>query len=405
MNILKKIISFLVNLFKNEKRKTDTDIRPTESRTIQQRDSDTTGDAVTDTGILDSEAERGRVQRAEPEQSRQTENETEGGRGEPWDISKIWNHNFIAKQETKPDQRDWLRGSDLGKPMSDVFLKMKGVEYSNPPNDRSLRKFESGNVHEYFFKLLLMRAGIYKSTQEEVSFQYPGLLRISGHPDFIAGGRPNWEEAKANLKNLPLPPVFSRTYAKVIEYLEQKYPQGLEELVLEIKSTSGDFFNVLEKSGKALKMHRLQLYNYLKSLNKPRGSVIYISRDDMRILSIPVLNPHPKTEEEYYNYIKQMTEYYQRDEMPPIEQPIVFDEDMQRIKKNSMIGWSSYLTRLYGFKDQKAFDDIYTPLQSAFTRVITRIKEEKPLTKSNLEYIEKMKSFGFDPYEIAKISK
>jgi len=403
-----KWLKRLLTIIKYEisKRKNTQDTNSTENGIEQRPDRGGAGDAHTDSLLLDKKTERRGDEHSEGQQGGATPHKATGRRciNEVWSFAECWNNHAIADIELKPKPRNYLRGSDLGKPMSDVYLKMKGIEYTNPPNDRSLRKFESGNIWESIVKLVLIRADLYRSTQDEVEFQYPDCLKVTGHPDFIAGGMPNLEKAKANLSEIPLPPVFAKTSVKVIEYLLENYPDGLEEIVLEIKSTSGDFFNILERSGKALKMHRLQLYNYLKSTGRPKGAIIYISRDDARILTIPILNPTSSIEQEYHDYIEQMTYYFKNDIMPPLEQPIVFDPDMQKIKKNSMLGWSPYLTKLYGYKDQKEFDDIYTPMQAAFTRVITRIQQGKPLTNSNLEYIAKMQEMGFNPYQIAKIS-
>lgn len=399
MQFIRKIVSYIYEIFKG---KDNEDTQPTKNGIDRHGDSGANRDEQALSPVLGETSARGGGERAESEQRRETDVTSEGGRGVAWNIAEIWNNNFLSEQEIKPEPRDWLRGSDLGKPMSDIYLKMKGEEYTNPPNNRSLRKFEAGNIWEWIVKLMLMRAGLHKSTQDDVEFTYDGLLTVKGHPDFIAGGKPDWKKARESLEELPLPPVIKNVYNKLVEHFEKNYPNGVEEIVFEIKSTSGDFFNVLERSGKALKIHRLQLYNYLKSLNKPVGAVVYVSRDDCRLLTIPVYNPTKEVEEEYYDYIKQMTEYYRKDEMPPIEQPITWDSDMQKIKKNSMIGWSPYLTKLYGFEDQLEFDNKYTPIQASFTRVLSRIANEDKMTDKNLEAIEKMKSFGFDPYDVAK---
>lgn len=400
VKFIKKIISYIYEIFK---RSNTPNTKPAESRIDEQTSSGGTRDARKDGGVLDKETPRGGNSSTNTEHGGETKTPIEGGRGlDVWSFASVWNNNALAEQELKPKPRDWLRGSDLGKPMSDVFLKMKGEEYTNPPNDRSLRKFESGNLWEWIVKLILIRANLYISTQEDVAYQYAGLLKVTGHPDFLAGGKPDVSQAQKAIDELQLPPTFAKASKKVIEYLQEKYPNGLEEIVLEVKSTSGDFFNILERSGKALKIHRLQLYNYLKSMNKPKGAVIYISRDDARILSIPVLYPSAEIEKEYHDYIKQFTEYWNNNEMPPIEQPITFDEDMQRLKKNSMLSWSPYLKRLYGFESQADFDNIYTPLQAKFTRTLQRIADDKKMTPMNLKTIEEMKEMGFDPIKIAK---
>jgi hypothetical protein len=388
----------------NEPRKIDdtqTDERENEN---EPRDSKQLGSTIEDTSLLDSSYEERGDCFTEIGQG----GETEKG----FSISKIWNNNLIAIQETAPEPRDYLRGSDLGKPMIDVWLKMKGEPYSNPPNDRSLRKFESGNFWEALVKLLLVRAGLFVKTQEQVSYEYDGLLRVSGHPDFEIGGKPDYQKAREELKVFEesfrevYPKSFFVTCGKVIDYLEQEYPDGVEEEILEIKSTSGDFFNVLERTGKALQIHRLQLYNYLKSTNHSRGKVVYISRDDLRLLEIPVLCPNDYVEKEYRYYIENMTHYYRNNERPPIEKPIVWNSDMQKFSKNSMIGWSNYLTALYGFENQMEFDNLYTPIQTKWNRVLGRMKDpEVKMTAKNLEVIQEMKDAGFDPAVLVKLYK
>lgn len=388
----------------NEPRKIDDTPTNATGEKDELRDSTEIGSATSDSVLLDSSYEEGRDYSTKIGQDRETE--------KGFSISKIWNNNIIANQETAPEPRDYLRGSDLGKSMIDVYLKMKGEPYSNPPNDRSLRKFESGNYWEALVKLLLVRAGLFVKTQEQVNYQYDGLLRVSGHPDFEIGGKPDYQKAKDELKVFEenfsevFPKSFFITCAKVIDFLEKEYQDGVEEEILEIKSTSGDFFNVLERTGKALQIHRLQLYNYLKSTNHSRGKVIYISRDDLRLLEIPVYCPDDRIEVEYKDFIEKMTHYYRNDERPPLDKPLVWNEDMQKFSKNNLIGWSNYLTTLYGFENQMEFDNVYAPIQTSWNRVLGRLKNpETKLTAKNLEVLQQMRDAGFKPEELVKLYK
>jgi len=109
-----------------------------------------------------------------------------------------------------------------------------------------------------------------------------------------------------------------------------------------------------------------------------------------------------EVEPDYKESIEIITDYYNRDEQPPLEQPIVWDPDLKRFAKNFNVAYSMYLTKLYGFKTQADFDDKYTRVVEGFNRVMTRIKEGKEMTKNNEEKLGMMIEMGFDLEEIKK---
>ncbi len=315
-----------------------------------------------------------------------------------WSFSGIWNSALVSGEERKVEPRDYLYASELGKAPIDVFLSMKGVAKTNPPNDRSKRKFEAGNLWEWIVKMLLTRAGVLQNSQKPSPYQYPELLRVSGRLDFIAGGKIDAEKAKRVVEEekLGLPPSFYRAYDQIVEYFAKNYPDGLEPRILEIKSVSAFVFDGLEaKKNASIKIHRLQLYHYLKAENMKRGDIVYICRDDCRMMEVPVLMPSP-VEDEYKDYIAKMTEWVKKDEQPPLEQPIIFDEDTGKFSKNNGIAWSGYLTMLYGLKDQNEFDEKFKPQAERFNRVIGRIKRGDKMTVKNEEVKREIVEAGFD---------
>src|SRR5258708_20285530 len=101
-----------------------------------------------------------------------------------WGLATAWNASLIDTEERELKVRDNLWASELGKAPIDVWLKMHGTKPTNPPNARSLRKFEAGNVFEWIVSLILKRAGILRESQKWSSFQYPGLLKVTGKPHF-----------------------------------------------------------------------------------------------------------------------------------------------------------------------------------------------------------------------------
>ena len=65
-----------------------------------------------------------------------------------WGFAEIWNASLLEKNDRELTARDKLWASELGKAPIDLWLKMRAIKPTNPPNARSLRKFEAGNVFE-----------------------------------------------------------------------------------------------------------------------------------------------------------------------------------------------------------------------------------------------------------------
>ncbi len=318
---------------------------------------------------------------------------------EDWNFSQIWNKSLEEREEREVVERNHIWASELGKPYIDVYLKLRGTKPTNPPDARSRRKFEAGNIWEFIVKLILIRAGILQEEQTKAVFQYPGLIEVTGKMDFKAGGKPDWEKVKKDIeefKALGLPEIFSRAVYNMIEHFEKNYPEGLEPRPLEMKSVSAFVFDLLEnKKNASLKIHRLQIYHYLKSLNYKRGDVIYICRDDCRMMEVPVyLNSF--VEDEYKAYIEGITKYHNANEQPPLEKPVVFDEDFGKFSKNNMVAWSGYLSLLYGIENQGAFDEKYRPMAERWNRVLTRVKLGKKMTDKNLSALKEVEEAGFN---------
>jgi hypothetical protein len=315
--------------------------------------------------------------------------------GDFWTFGSVWNKSLEEREERPVRPRDHLWASELGKSPVDIFLKLKGEPLTNPPNARSMRKFEAGNIWEWIVGMVLTRAGILLQAQEWVSYQYPGLLEVTGKADFIAGGTPDFDKAKREIDSIGLPDVFKRAFKNIVAHLESNYPNGLHTKVLEVKSLSAFMYDGLERTGKASKIHRLQTYHYLKSKGIERGDVVYVCRDDCRMMEIPVyLNS--EVEQEYKDEIATISHYVKMDQMPKLERPIVFDKDLKKFAKNFNVAYSGYLTKLYGFKDQAEFDDRYQPMSEKWNRVLGRVKTGKPMTAANKVYLAEMTAAGFD---------
>ena len=310
-------------------------------------------------------------------------------------FADVWNGSLLEREDRPVVARNRLWASELGKAPIDVVLKMRGEVPTNPPNARSLRKFEAGNIWEWIVKLILVRAGILLEEQTWLAHQYPDLLEVSGKLDFLAGGKPDYQKGRESLKELMLPDVFIRAGENIMNFFEKNYPNGLETKVLEIKSVSSFIFDSLEPNKRATKIHRMQCYHYLKAKNIQRGEIVYICRDDCRMMAVPVILGGPD-EESYKGAIETLTKWYNSKELPPLEKPVVWDEDMQKFSKNFNVAYSMYLTKLYGFKDQAEFDDKFGPVAERWNRVIGRLRDGKEMTENNQEALAEMEEAGFD---------
>ena len=316
-----------------------------------------------------------------------------------WGFTEIWNKSLEEREDRPLKVRDNLWASELGKAPIDLWLKMRATPMTNPPNARSLRKFEAGNVFEWIVALILKRAGILSESQKWSSHKYDGLLQVTGKADFIAGGKVDIERFKSEMSNLDLPDVFFRAGDRIVKHLVETYPDGLAEMPLEIKSVSAFMFEALERKKSSSKIHRMQTFHYLKSENRPMANIVYICRDDMRMMEFPVLNPS-EVENEYRSAIENISKYHLANEKPPLEKPIIFDADIGKFCKNFNVAYSGYLKLLYGFENQMEFDTKYTPIVSRWNRVAQRIKGGKDMTAKNEDVKNEIKEAGFNLDEI-----
>jgi hypothetical protein len=293
--------------------------------------------------------------------------------------------------------------TELGKAPVDVWLAMKGTKPTNPPNGRSRRKFEAGNMWEWIVRVVLLRAGIIRSAQERVEIQPEGMCRVSGRLDFIAGGKVDPARAKAEIAAFELPEAFYRAFDRITEHLQAKYPEGLADKPLEIKSLSGFMFELIEKGKRPLRVHQRQLMLYMEAKGFKVGHIVYICREDCRMMEFVVVNTE-ENRKDLHDAIALRSGYYQRDEMPPLEKPLIWDADMRKFTKNNLgVAYSPYLTMLYKFKDQEEFDAAYAPMQVRFNSVLKRIANGAKMTAKNEEWLAQMREMGFDPEELAKL--
>lgn len=324
-----------------------------------------------------------------------------------WSFAQIWNESLEQKPDWEVKPRDYLWASDLGKAPIDTYLRMLGTPFSNPMDSRAKCKMEAGNLHEWIIGLVLRRAGILQEAQRRVEFQYPGLLSVHGKLDYDAGGKPDWEKAKQEIIGLELPEFFGRATEKIIEYFKQKYPNGLELTILEIKSCSARKFDVYTRNGPA-ENHVSQTFHYVIGEGRKEAHIVYSCRDDLRMLELPVMRDDVVAEGIYKSEIELLTKYYNAKEQPPKEKEIIFDEKEGKFNLNWKISYSPYITLVYGFKDQNDFESKERGFKASvgrWNRVLGRAVADKGLTDDNKLALEEMQSYGFDSISVLERTK
>ncbi len=289
---------------------------------------------------------------------------------ESWSISDIWNQQLIfGREERELQKRDRIWASELGKDIYERWLKMNAIKPDFGFDERTLRKFEAGNFFERIIGFVLVSAGILIADNKwhEIP-EDEEHLKISVKPDFIAGGNPDWERSKRVISEellFKLMPNLGRIAEKLVETFSQKYPQGLKELVFEIKSINSQvFWSKKDYLAEAYPHHQLQCFTEMKATGLPEGRILYISKDDLTTAEFPLFLNSERLIEAYENDVRTLTKYIREGTEPPKPQSVVFDPRaklrFQYEKKKCLIegsyvsnwqlGWSNYITTITGFE-------------------------------------------------------
>lgn len=322
-----------------------------------------------------------------------------GSQLKTWSFQSIWNSALDVNPPREYEPRDYIWASELGGSFYDRYFKMKGRKPTTPPNLRSRRKFEGGNLTEWIVAQILARAGILTSTQEYIT--YEGLLKVTGKADFRAGGEIKLL-SKEDVEDLP--ETFGVMAEAMIVRLKEKYPEGLQDVNLEIKSCSGMMFDRYLKAPSQL--HGLQAFHYAYNTKRPT-MLVYVSRDDFRIAEWVILPKSQKWLELYELDIVNMQtvlEHTVKEVKEFFKEPLLV-WDGEKFQKNWKIEYSNYLTD-YGFKRPELYAK---PAQSCGLRlsnIVKKIKEGKPIDgKVNVKTLEECYAFYPGAEEIINQAK
>jgi hypothetical protein len=305
------------------------------------------------------------------------------GENKNWSFAQIWNQALDVEQDRIYEPRDYLWASELGGSYYDRYWKMKGRKPTTAPNLRSRRKFEGGNLTEWIVQQILKRAGILKSSQEYIT--YNGELKVTGRADFVAGGQIYFAPHTLN----EFPETFQVMAETVIKTLRAKYPDGLREMNLEIKSCSGMMFERYMKAPSPL--HGLQAFHYAYNTKRPT-MLVYVSRDDFRLVEWLILPGSRKWLKPYLYDIEHMKEILALEEANVPKEPLLVIED-DHFTKNWKVEYSNYLTD-YGYKHSYQFAKVASKAARRLNNIVKKIKADKPIDgKVNVATLKECYSF------------
>jgi len=293
-----------------------------------------------------------------------------------WNLTDIWNQQLIFGKKDRPFvKRDRIWASELGKSVYERWLKMNAIEPDFDFDERTLRKFEAGNFFERIVGFVLMSAGILIYDNKWYGIPDDAEhLKVSVKPDFIAGGKPDWNRVKNDINSnllFQLMPGLGRIAEKLVEYFSEKYPDGLDNLVYEIKSVNSQvFWAKKDYLQEAYPHHQLQCFAELKATNLPNGKILYISKDDLTTAEFNLTLDNKELNELYEKDVREMTKYIRDGIEPPKPENIVFDKrgkiKFQKDKKpyviigcyvaNWEVEWSNYITKITGIKGKTQAD-------------------------------------------------
>lgn len=295
-----------------------------------------------------------------------------------WSVMGVW--NLMDKSKIRePKIRDYISPSDIGKNYWERYQKMMGIPEDTPYEDRILRVFSAGDEFHNLIKNVFKAAGIFINSQDDNGWSVipatDKTLKVLGKYDVLAGGKPDLLKVKEHCEIMGFSEFIKNRTLSLAEELLNKYPNGLPNLLYEIKSiNSMAFWNKKNYLTEAYPWHQIQCYAYLKANNISEGRVLYISKDDLTTAEFPIYLGTEKYEEILRKDLKEMSDYILTKTEPPKPEFVIFNPKkiirFQKDKKKYKIvggyeaNWeilrSQYFTKLTGFKNKEDWESSLT---------------------------------------------
>lgn len=190
---------------------------------------------------------------------------------------------LMVRQEKDERKKTSWSPTDLGKCLSGVYYKRLGIKPDKEPDGRKLRVFAVGKYSEDWVVSVLKEK----------------------HPEIQTQAR------------IEIPEWDCTGYADAVLYDE----------ILEFKTQhSKSFWYMTKGGGGANIQHRMQIWTYLKALNKERGRIIYISKDDNAIQEYPVFLNSEELAEKVANEFVILNKAW-KEQKPPEPAPAIIREN------------------------------------------------------------------------------
>jgi len=181
-----------------------------------------------------------------------------------------------AKERGDKGITSW-QASKLGLCQRGILLERWGFEPDEPLSDRTLRVFDMGSKIEDWLVELLKKQKAYKV------------------------------ETQVRIENLDL---------NVSGYADVVLSEGKERKVYEIKSKHSGAFSYMKSQPP--RHNAMQLWIYLHCLGLKEGGLVYVSKDDMRIMEFPIYYDDEELAQETLTFIETLNKHWKAKTLPEL---------------------------------------------------------------------------------------
>lgn len=304
-------------------------------------------------------------------------------------LQKLLQEGLDSVVTLKPEPRNEIWVSDVGKPFIDRFLNMKGTPYSNPSDGSSLQNFIIGSGIEKAYIDQVKLCMIPEIETKKIRIEIPGCLPVSGRSDLLLNVS-SWQEVKDRidkyLEDAEIPElrkIKKLRLLKLVENWEKKYPTGIPKSVYEIKSINSwalKYHKTDEALLAAYPHYVMQLVGYMIGHKLTEGGLIFIAKDAGKnyghIKEIQV-KLTPELEKKFIDDVKQFSQYFLTNTQPPIE-PLLING-----KLNWKVRYSAYYNQIYKTEvDKLNFEDA--------KKSLPKLKKEIKDLKQGLKDVKEM---------------
>lgn len=189
----------------------------------------------------------------------------------------------LIKQKEREEKaiNSWYL-SGFGTPLIGRYMQRLGVATDLPPDKRLQRVFDVGNIFEdWVVGILKQNPNITVETQERVEDK---ALGVSGRLDLLITDKATGERS-----------------------------------IKELKSKQSKSFHYMVKKGQGASLHnKLQLWGYLFLKKITKGSLVYISKDDLCMVEYPIFLDDNELRTQWLNELTILNYCWAKQLCPPL---------------------------------------------------------------------------------------